>query len=58
MLYLDRPVRVGDFCCFGDKMGAVERIGIRSTRIRDLDRTLISVPNASLADMEIVNWDD
>ena len=56
ILYIDRPVRVGDFCSFGDRMGTVEAIGIRSTHIRGMDRTLVSVPNAQFADMQIVNW--
>jgi len=56
ILYADRPVSVGDFCSFGTNMGTVEKIGVRSTQIRALDRTLISIPNATFADMEIVNW--
>jgi len=56
MLFADRPVRVGDFCTFGEFTGTVESIGIRSTQVRALDRTVISVPNAHFADMEIVNW--
>ncbi len=56
ILYVDRPVGVGDFCSFGDQTGTVEEIGIRSTKLRALDRTLISVPNAQFADMQIVNW--
>lgn len=56
MLYLDQPVRVGDFCSFGDKTGTIEAIGVRSTRLRALDRTLITVPNAALADMQLINW--
>jgi MscS family membrane protein len=56
MLYLDKPVRVGDFCNFGDHSGNVEKIGVRSTQVRGLDRTLISIPNAQFADMQIVNW--
>jgi MscS family membrane protein len=56
ILYLDKPVRVGDFCNFGDHSGYVEKIGVRSTQVRGLDRTLISVPNAQFADMQIVNW--
>jgi MscS family membrane protein len=56
VLYLDQPVRVGDFCSFGDKTGTVEAIGVRSTKIRALDRTLITVPNAALADMQLINW--
>ena len=56
ILYIDKPVRVGDFCSFGDKTGTVENIGVRSTQVRARDRTLISVPNAQFADMQIVNW--
>jgi MscS family membrane protein len=56
VLYLDQPVRVGDFCTFGDKHGTVETIGVRSTKLRALDRTLITVPNATLADMQLINW--
>ena len=56
ILYADRPVRVGDYCSFGNYVGTVESIGARSTQIRAIDRTLISVPNAKFADMEIANW--
>jgi MscS family membrane protein len=54
-LYADRPVRVGDFCRFGDKMGTVEEIGIRSTRVRTLDHTVITIPNATFSNIEIDN---
>ena len=56
VLYVDKPVRVGDFCSFGDKTGTVETIGIRSTQVRATDRTLITLPNAQFADLEIINW--
>lgn len=56
ILYTDRPVRIGDYCTVGDHIGTVENIGVRSTKIRALDRTLISIPNATFADMEIINW--
>jgi MscS family membrane protein len=56
ILYTDRPVRVGDFCSFGDYTGTVEKIGVRSIQIRARDRTIITVPNATFADMEIINW--
>lgn len=56
ILYADRPVRVGDFCRFGDKRGIVEEIGLRSTRIRALDRTVITVPNAEFSNMELINY--
>ena len=56
ILGADKPIRVGDFCSFGDKMGTVEEIGLRSTRLRALDRTIITVPNAEFANMQLVNW--
>jgi len=55
-LFADRPVRVGDLCRYGEARGTVESIGIRSTRIRGLDRTLTTIPNAVLAKMPIVNY--
>ncbi len=56
ILYADRPVKTGDFCRFGDMLGTVETIGLRSTKIRALDRTLITVQNAEFAQMRIVNF--
>lgn len=57
-LYMAAPVHVGDFCRFGDKLGTVEEIGLRSTRIRTLERTIISVPNADFAGMQLENFAD
>lgn len=56
ILHSDRPLRIGDFCDIGGMMGTIEGIGVRSTQIRALDRTLITIPNARLADMDIINW--
>lgn len=53
---LDRPIRVGDFCKYGTGTGTVEDIGLRSTRIRTLERTVVSVPNAMLAAVEIESF--
>lgn len=55
-LVTDQPMRVGDFCKFGETMGTIEDIGMRSTRIRTLDRTLITVPNGTLAALPIENF--
>jgi MscS family membrane protein len=55
ILFADKPIRVGDFCRCGDSLGTVQEIGIRSTRIRGLDRTLTTIPNAALSKMSIVN---
>lgn len=52
-LGVDQPLRVGDFVKVGDVLGTVERIGLRSTRFRTLDRTLVTIPNGKLADMQI-----
>jgi MscS family membrane protein len=53
----DRPVSVGEFCKFGTSMGTVEDIGLRSTRIRTLDRTLVTVPNGAFSGMTLENFD-
>ncbi|HTO52781.1 MAG TPA: mechanosensitive ion channel domain-containing protein [Myxococcota bacterium] len=55
-LYLDRPVRVGNLCRFGDRLGVVEEIGLRSTRVRTLDRTLVTVANAEFANLQLENF--
>ncbi|MGO4704345.1 mechanosensitive ion channel family protein [Microvirga sp. 2MCAF38] len=55
ILYADRPVRVGDICRFGSLEGQVESIGVRSTRIRGLDRTLITVPNSVFVNLNLIN---
>jgi MscS family membrane protein len=51
----DRPVLVGDVCRFGDRIGTVMHIGLRSTRIRTPDRTVISVPNGQFSSMALEN---
>ncbi|MDH3784158.1 MAG: mechanosensitive ion channel family protein [Acidobacteriota bacterium] len=53
----DQPIRVGDYCRFGDgRTGTVEEIGLRSTRIRTLDRTRVSVPNSSFSELHLENF--
>ncbi len=52
----DQPVRVGDFCRFSGTIGTVEDIGLRSTRIRTLERTVVSVPNSEFSNMQIENF--
>lgn len=48
----DQPFREGDFIRVGEVIGTVERIGMRSTRVRTLDRTVVSIPNGKLAEMQ------
>jgi len=45
----DQAVRVGNFVKVGTTMGTVEDIGLRSTRIRTMDRTLVSIPNGQIS---------
>ena len=54
-LFADRPVRVGDFCRYGDSTGTIEEIGLRSTQIRGLDRTVTTIPNSDFSKMAITN---
>jgi MscS family membrane protein len=56
ILFTDRPVSVGNFCKFGSNMGTVEKIGLRSTRVRTLNQTLLTIPNADFTRMEIDNY--
>lgn len=51
----DQPVNVGDYCRFGTQEGTVEDIGIRSTRLRTTDRTVVTIPNGNFASMSIEN---
>jgi MscS family membrane protein len=51
----DRPVLVGDLCRFGNETGTVMHIGLRSTRIRTADRTVISIPNSQFSTMALEN---
>lgn len=51
----DRPVKVGDYCKFGSNSGTVEDIGLRSTRVRTDNRTLVTVPNGAFSAMTIEN---
>ena len=52
----DRPIQVGDFCQVGDVLGTVEDIGIRSTRIRTLERTIVTIPNGDFSSRQIENY--
>ena len=55
-IVLDRPFEVGDFIITGDHMGTVERIGIKTTRVRSLEGEQIIFPNSNLLDSRIRNY--
>lgn len=52
----DRPLQVGDFVKVGDVVGTVEDVGIRSSRIRTGERTVVTVPNGDLSARQIENY--
>jgi MscS family membrane protein len=52
-LIADQAVRVGDVLSLGDIQGTVEELGVRSTRIRTIDRTVVSLPNGQIANMRL-----
>jgi MscS family membrane protein len=52
----DEVIRVGDSCNFNGRVGTVEDISLRSTRIRTVERTELSIPNGALATMNIENF--
>ena len=57
ILFADKPVRVGDRCHYGgQKIGDIEHIGLRSTRVRSLERTLITIPNAAFSEIQLDNF--
>jgi MscS family membrane protein len=62
ILFINKPVRVGEFCRYGEdpnpgwlRIGTVEEIGWLTTRIRGIDRTITNIPNAEFSKMHIVN---
>lgn len=54
-VFLDKSVIVGDVCRVGDRLGVVEDIGARCTRLRTPAGTVLSVPNAALAAAQLEN---
>jgi len=55
MILLDRPFHVGDWITFPGGDGVVEEIGLRSTRVRTFAKTIVSIPNQSLANHTLEN---
>lgn len=51
----DQPFRIGETVTIGSHTGTVEDIGLRSTKIRKTDRSLVTVPNRTVANESIVN---
>ena len=54
-IFLDKPFTVGDMVTVGSITGRVEKVGLRSTRIRTFDRSIVTVPNKKMIDAELDN---
>lgn len=54
-IFLDKPFVVGDMIKVGTTQGRVENIGFRSTRIRTLERSYVTIPNKKMIDSELDN---
>ncbi len=55
-IYSLQPVQTGDLCKYGSILGTIEEIGIRTTRMRTLADTLVSIPNSLIAHGAIENY--
>lgn len=55
MVFIDKPFSIGDYITTTDIEGTVEHVGFRSTKIRKIDTSVISVPNGNLANVTITN---
>lgn len=58
ILLSDRPFRKGDMIEAAGVFAVIETVGLRSTRLRTMDNTLMIMPNAQLSDQVITNWDN
>ena len=52
----DQPFKIGDWVTINDTSGTVEDVGLRSTRLRTLERTLVSIPNGVVTGAAITNF--
>ncbi len=55
LIFADKPFAVGDLIKTDQLHGHIEEVGFRSTKIRTLEKTLISVPNKKMIDAELEN---
>ncbi|MDH4184912.1 MAG: mechanosensitive ion channel family protein, partial [Nitrospinota bacterium] len=57
MIMMDKPFAVGDWVKGADFEGTVEEIGLRSTRIRTFEKTVLIVPNSHIVNVIVENMD-
>jgi len=54
-IFVDKPFKVGDMISVGGITGAVEKVGFRSTRVRTLEKSYVTIPNKKMVDTELDN---
>jgi MscS family membrane protein len=54
-LLTSQPVHAGDFCRFGEQLGTVEEVGLYATRVRTLERSVVTIPNAQFSNLQLDN---
>lgn len=52
----DKALLIGDACRIGDQRGTVEDIGLRSTKLRTEERTVVTIPNGTVANVVVENF--
>jgi MscS family membrane protein len=55
MIFLDKPFQIGDWIDGGGVSGSVVEVGFRTTRLKQTDSSIISVPNGTIANMAVKN---
>jgi potassium efflux system protein len=56
ILFVERPIKVGDFVTVGTTLGTVEKINIRATQVMSRDRKVIIIPNRLFISEQVINW--
>jgi len=56
VIFFDRPFELGDFIIFDDKLGSIEKIGIKTTRIRALSGEQLIISNSNLVNARVHNY--
>jgi MscS family membrane protein len=55
-IFSDKPFQLGDWISIGDIEGTVEDVGFRTTRVRQFDQALVTVPNSQFINTEVINY--
>ena len=56
IIFFDKPFETGDLVQVNNVTGTVERIGLRSTRLRTAEKSMVTVPNKQMVDSILDTW--